>query len=258
MFGDGDARASRFGDKVISKDRKRANINEQIRAQTVRLILADGTQAGIMPVEEARQAAADVGMDLVEMAPDAVPVVVKIMNYGKHRFDESKSKAAERKRQKRTQLKEMRFRPGTDAGDYRVKLRKLTEFLLDGDKTKVTLRFRGRELAHKVRGMELLKRVETDLAEISVLELEPKMEGRQLTMVLAPRTGRKKPVASVGAMMREQGEPSANEEPSANKEPSAGQEPSANEEPSAGQEPSANKEPSAEAEADGPGQAPGT
>ena len=181
-----------YGDKVISKDRKRANINDQIRAQSVRLILADGTQAGIMPVEEARQAAARAGMDLVEMAPDANPVVVKIMNYGKHMFDASKSKAAERKRQKRTQVKEMRFRPGTEQGDYETKLRKLTGFLEEGDKTKITLRFRGREMAHKALGMELLKRVETDLAEISVMELEPKMEGRQLTMVLAPRAGRKK------------------------------------------------------------------
>lgn len=138
------------------------------------------------------QTAADSKMDLVEMAPDAEPVVVKIMDYGKHIFDAKKGKAADRKKQRRTQVKEVRFRPGTDQGDYQVKLRNLTRFLNDGDKTRVTLRFRGREMMHQTLGMELLKRVEEDLAEISTVELEPRMEGRQLTMVLAPRAGRKK------------------------------------------------------------------
>ncbi len=127
----------------------------------------------------------------MEIAPDSDPIVCKIMDYGKHIFEAKKGKAAAKKKQKRTQVKEMKFRPGTEEGDYQVKLRNLTRFLNDGDKAKVTLRFRGREMAHQELGMELLKRIEEDLAEIGTVELHPKMEGRQLTMVLAPRGKRK-------------------------------------------------------------------
>ena len=161
----------------------------------MRLILADGSQAGIVATEKALQAAKEANMDLVEMAPDAVPIVVKIMDYGKHIFDAKKGKATERRKQKRTQIKEVRFRPGTEQRDYEVKLRNLSRFLNEGDKARVTLRFRGREMAHRTLGMDLLKRVEVDLAEISTVELEPKMEGRQLIMVLVPRAGRKKPAS---------------------------------------------------------------
>ena len=140
---------------------------------------------------EARQAAADKKLDLVLIAPDAKPVVCKILDYGKHVFEAKKDKAAAKKKQRKTHVKEMKFRPGTEDGDYQVKLRNLTRFLDDGDKAKVTLRFRGREMAHQELGMQLLKRIEVDLAEISSDELYPKMEGRQLTMVLAPK-GRKK------------------------------------------------------------------
>ena len=176
---------------IKKEDSKRSKTNDEIQATTVRLIGADGAQAGIVPIAEALKAAADAKLDLVEIAPDAEPVVCKLMDYGKHVFEAKKDKAAAKKKQRRTTVKEMKFRPGTEDGDYQVKLRNLTRFLNDGDKAKVTLRFRGREMAHQELGMELLKRVEVDLAEISTVELFPKMEGRQLTMVLAPR-GKKK------------------------------------------------------------------
>jgi len=135
---------------------------------------------------EAQAAAEAVGMDLVMMAENDPPVC-KIMDYGKHVFESKKQKAAQRKRAKRTQIKEMKFRPGTEEGDYQVKLRNLVRFLENGDKAKVTLRYRGREMAHQEIGMELLKRVEADLAELGSVEQFPKMEGRQLTMVIAPK-----------------------------------------------------------------------
>jgi translation initiation factor IF-3 len=125
-------------------------------------------------------------MDLVMMA-ESDPPVCKIMDYGKHVFESKKQKAAQRKRAKRTQIKEMKFRPGTEEGDYQVKLRNLVRFLENGDKAKVTLRYRGREMAHQEIGMELLKRVEADLIELGNVEQFPKMEGRQLTMVIAPK-----------------------------------------------------------------------
>ena len=161
----------------------------------VRLIGADGEQVGVVPIAQALAAAQDAKLDLVEIAPQAIPVVCKILDYGKHVFEAKKDKAAAKKKQRRTQVKEMKFRPGTDEGDYQVKLRNLTRFLNDGDKAKVTLRFRGREMAHQELGMELLKRIETDLAEIGAVEMFPKMEGRQLTMVIAPN-GKKKSVAA--------------------------------------------------------------
>jgi translation initiation factor IF-3 len=155
------------------------------------LIGADGEQVGIVPIAQALAAAQAAKLDLVEIAPDADPVVCKILDYGKMIFEAKKDKAAAKKKQRKTQVKEMKFRPGTEEGDYQVKLRNLTRFLNDGDKAKVTLRFRGREMAHQELGMELLKRIEVDLSEIGAVELHPKMEGRQLTMVLAPR-GKKK------------------------------------------------------------------
>jgi len=166
---------------------KKALTNEQITADEVRLIGADGEQVGIVPISQARQAAEAASMDLVLIAAESDPVVCKIMDYGKHVFEAKKQKAAQRKKQKRTQVKEMKFRPGTEEGDYQVKLRNLVRFLENGDKAKVTLRFRGREMAHQEIGMELLKRVEADLAELGSVEQFPKMEGRQLTMVIAPK-----------------------------------------------------------------------
>ena len=130
-------------------------------------------------------------LDLVEISPDAEPPVCKIMDYGKHVFDIKKKVALQKKKQKQTQVKEIKFRPGTDQGDYDIKLRNLTRFLENGDKAKVTLRFRGREMAHQELGMDMMKRVEADLAEFSQVEQYPKMEGRQMTMVLAPRSKKK-------------------------------------------------------------------
>ena len=150
------------------------------------MIDAEGAQVGIVTNAEAQAAAEAAGMDLVMMAENDPPVC-KIMDYGKHIFESKKQKAAQRKRAKRTQIKEMKFRPGTEEGDYQVKLRNLVRFLENGDKAKVTLRYRGREMAHQEIGMELLKRVEADLSELGNVEQFPKMEGRQLTMVIAPK-----------------------------------------------------------------------
>jgi translation initiation factor IF-3 len=134
---------------------------------------------------EALSLAQEAELDLVKIA-DGDPIVCKIMDFGKKLYEEKKAKAAAKKKQVQTQVKEVKFRPGTEEGDYQVKLRNLTKFLEHGDKAKITLRFRGREMAHQELGMQLLKRVEEDLSELANVELRPKMEGRQLTMVLAP------------------------------------------------------------------------
>ena len=165
---------------------KKALTNDQITASEVRLVDAEGEQVGIVSIEAALQAAEAAGMDLVQMA-DSSPPVCKVMDYGKHIFEAKKQKAAQRKKAKRIQIKEMKFRPGTDEGDYQVKLRNLVRFLENGDKAKVTLRYRGRELAHQEIGMQLLKRVEADLSELGAVEQFPKMEGRQMTMVIAQK-----------------------------------------------------------------------
>jgi translation initiation factor IF-3 len=136
--------------------------------------------------------ARDAELDLVEIVPQAEPPVVRVMDYGKHRFEQAKKLQAARKKQKQIQVKEMKFRPGTDEGDYRVKLRKLIQFLENGDKAKVTIRFRGREMAHQELGAQLLDRIEQDLSEYGTVEQRPKMEGRQLVMVFTPRKGGKK------------------------------------------------------------------
>jgi translation initiation factor IF-3 len=171
----------------IKKDSgKKAVINDQITADPVRLVGADGEQVGVVPLSEALAAAERASLDLVQIA-DSDPVVCKVMDYGKHIFEAKKQKSAQKKKQKRTQVKEIKFRPGTEEGDYQVKLRNLVRFLENGDKAKVTLRYRGREMAHQEIGMELLKRVEADLAELGAVEQFPKMEGRQLTMVIAPK-----------------------------------------------------------------------
>ncbi len=126
-------------------------------------------------------------VDLVEISPTAQPPVCKLMDYGKYKYEQSKKRHEAKQKQKQVQIKEIKFRPGTDDGDYNVKLRNLTRFLADGDKAKVTLRFRGREMAHQNIGLELLKRVEADLSEIAVVEQFPKLEGRQMVMMIAPK-----------------------------------------------------------------------
>ncbi|MCX2779996.1 translation initiation factor IF-3 [Microbulbifer thermotolerans] len=173
--------------KRDSKGRsKKARINDQIEASEVRLIGADGEQVGIVSLNEALEAAQQANLDLVEIAPDSKPIVCKIMDYGKHVFEAKKAKAAAKKKQKQQQIKEMKFRPGTDIGDYQIKLRNLTRFLEAGDKAKVSLRFRGREMAHQELGLEMMQRIERDLAELGTVEQRPKLEGRQMIMVIAP------------------------------------------------------------------------
>jgi translation initiation factor IF-3 len=150
------------------------------------LIGADGDQVGIVDIELARQKAVEAGLDLVEIVPNADPPVCRIMDHGKYRYEHSKQKQQAKKKQKKTTVKEIKFRPGTEEADYQVKLRNLIRFLNDGDKTKVTLRFRGREMVHQELGAKLLERVEADLQEYGKVEQYPKLEGRQMVMVLAP------------------------------------------------------------------------
>jgi len=153
----------------------------------VRLIGAEGEQVGIVPTPEALQQAEQAGLDLVEIAPNADPPVCRLMDFGKFRYEESKKRHEAKKKQKQTQVKEIKFRPRTDIGDYNVKIRNLIKFLENGDKTKITLRFRGREMAHQELGLDLLKRVENDLAEVGTVEQYPRMEGRQMVMVVSPK-----------------------------------------------------------------------
>ncbi len=151
------------------------------------MVDAEGEQLGVMPIEEALTIAEEADLDLVEVAPQADPPVCRIMDYGKFLFEENKKRHAARKKQKQIHVKEVKFRPGTEEGDYQVKLRNLKKFLGNGDKAKITVRFRGREMAHQELGMNLLKRIEADLAEYGTVEQFPKMEGRQMVMVIAPK-----------------------------------------------------------------------
>ena len=178
--------------KRESKGRsKKARINDQIEASELRLIGADGEQVGIVTLDEALELAQKASLDLVEIAPDSDPIVCKIMDYGKQVFEAKKAKNAAKKKQKQQQVKEMKFRPGTDIGDYQIKLRNLTRFLEAGDKAKVSLRFRGREMAHQELGMQMMERIEKDLEELGTVEQRPKMEGRQMIMVIAPSKKKK-------------------------------------------------------------------
>ena len=171
----------------MKADNKKLAVNGDIRAREVRLVDQDGKQVGIVSLDDALKSAEQAGLDLVEIAPEAEPVVCKIMDFGKYLFEAKKQKSASKKKQKIIQVKEIKFRPGTEEGDYQVKLRNLIRFLEHGDKAKVTLRFRGREMAHQEIGIELLKRIEADLEPYGSVEQFPKMEGRQLTMVIAPK-----------------------------------------------------------------------
>jgi translation initiation factor IF-3 len=153
----------------------------------VRVIGPGGEQVGILPIDQAQQMAIEAEMDLVEISPEAVPPVCRVMDYGKFLFELSKKKHAAKKKQKIIHIKEIKFRPGTEEQDYQVKLRNLIKFLTNGDKAKITLRFRGRELAHMEIGQKLLDRIEKDLEEYGSVEQFPKMEGRQMIMVLAPK-----------------------------------------------------------------------
>ena len=151
------------------------------------MIDQEGEQAGIVLLVDAKRMAEEAELDIIEVSPTAKPPVCRIMDYGKFVFEEKKKRHDAKKKQKQVQIKEVKFRPGTEEGDYQVKLRNLTRFLTGGDKTKVTLRFRGREMAHQELGLKLLKRVEADLAELGTVESFPRMEGRQMVMVIAPK-----------------------------------------------------------------------
>ena len=175
-----------LGEKVIAAP-KRNRLNQDITAPQVRLISAEGNQVGIVTIEEALDAADQAKLDLVEIVPNAEPPVCRIMDYGKFVFEQKKQKQTAKKKQKQVHVKEIKFRPGTGIGDYQVKLRNLIRFLKDGDKTKVTMRFRGREHVHRELGLDMLQRVESDLAEYGEVEQAPQMEGRQMVMVLRPR-----------------------------------------------------------------------
>ena len=153
----------------------------------MRVIDSKGEQAGVMGIAPAIELAKDEGLDLVEVSPMADPPVCRIMDFGKYLFEQNKKNQSAKRKQKQVHVKEIKFRPGTDEGDYQIKLRKLIEFLEDGDKTKVTLRFRGREMAHKELGAQLLARVRDDLEEHGVVEQMPQMEGRQMVMVMSPK-----------------------------------------------------------------------
>ncbi|HSD69008.1 MAG TPA: translation initiation factor IF-3 [Woeseiaceae bacterium] len=166
---------------------KRVRRNEEIDAPKVRVIGADGEQAGVMSLSAALQIARDEELDLVEVSPTADPPVVRVMDFGKYIFELNKKAQTAKRKQKQVHVKEIKFRPGTEAGDYKVKLKKLIEFLEDGDKAKVTLRFRGREMAHQELGAKLLARVKDDLEEFGVVEQTPQLEGRQMIMVMSPK-----------------------------------------------------------------------
>jgi len=168
-------------------DIKETRLNDQITARSVRLIGADGNQVGIVPLPEALVAAENDGLDLVEISPNVDPPVCRVMDYGKYLYTASKQRQVARKKQKQIVIKEVKFRPGTDKGDYTIKLNKLIQFLGDGNKVKITLRFRGREMAHQELGLEMLERIEQDLSEFAVVEQRPLREGRQMVMVMAPK-----------------------------------------------------------------------
>lgn len=162
-------------------------MNEEITAGEIRLIGAEGGQVGIVGLDEALRQADDAELDLVEIVPNAEPPVCRIMDFGKFLFEQNKKRHAAKKKQKQIQVKEVKFRPGTDDGDYQVKLRNITRFVQNGDKVKVTLRFRGREMAHQELGSRMLDRIETDMQQSAEVEQKAKLEGRQMIMILAPK-----------------------------------------------------------------------
>ncbi len=162
-------------------------MNEEINAPEIRLIGKDGEQIGIVSVQKALALAGENELDLVEIVPNAEPPVCRIMDFGKFQFELNKKRHAARRKQKQIQIKEVKFRPGTEEGDYQVKMRNITRFLENGDKVKVTLRFRGREMAHQELGAKMLERIEQDLTALGTVEQFPKLEGRQMVMVIASK-----------------------------------------------------------------------
>jgi len=174
------------GETQIAQERAQ-RLNGEITAREVRLVGVEGEPLGIVTIQEAMAKAEAADLDLVEIAPQAAPPVCRIMDFGKFRYQEQKKAHEAKLKQKQIQVKEVKFRPNTDDGDYNIKMRNLLKFLEEGDKAKITLRYRGREMAHQEFGQRLLERVRNDTAEHAVVEQYPKMEGRQLIMVLAPK-----------------------------------------------------------------------
>ncbi|ACR01622.1 translation initiation factor IF-3 [Thauera aminoaromatica] len=166
---------------------KKQRVNREITAPEVRLVGEEGEQLGIVSLNASLNMAEEAGLDLVEIAPMAVPPVCKLMDFGKFKYQEQKKAHEARLKQKQVQVKEVKLRPGTDENDYQIKLRNLKRFLEEGDKCKVTLRFRGREMAHQEFGLRQLERVKADLEELGQVEQMPKMEGRQMIMIIAPK-----------------------------------------------------------------------
>jgi translation initiation factor IF-3 len=192
----------------IATDRTQ-RINIEINAPEVRLIGANGEQVGVVPIAQALKMAEEAEVDLVEIAPLAKPPVCKLMDYGKFKYREAKKAHEAKLKQKQIHVKEVKFRPGTDEGDYKIKLRNLIKFLEEGDKAKVTLRYRGREMAHQEFGVRLIERVKLDLDPYAVVEQFPKMEGRQLIMVLAPKKGKKEVKKPVKKEAKKEPKPAA-------------------------------------------------
>ncbi|MGV6851358.1 MAG: translation initiation factor IF-3 [bacterium] len=172
---------------LLIASHKETRRNRDIRTPKVRVIGSDGSQIGVMLTVKALEMAMDEGLELVEISPNADPPVCKIMDYGKFKFEQAKKNQAAKKKQKQVQLKEIKFRPGTEEGDYQVKLRNIRKFIDHGDKVKLTIRFRGRELAHKEVAMDMMRRLEADLKEEVVIEQRPRMEGRLMVMMISPK-----------------------------------------------------------------------
>lgn len=170
-----------------SSDRKGPRVNEDISSSSIRLVDADGEMVGVVSVAEGLEMAAEVGLDLVEISPNADPPVCKVLDYGKFKYIEQKKRNEARKKQKVIEIKEIKMRPGIEAHDYQTKMRSMFRFLDDGDKVKVTIRFRGREMAHQNLGMRVLERVQKDVEEVAKVEQFPRTEGRMMTMVIAPK-----------------------------------------------------------------------
>ena len=167
--------------------KKSTPINEKIKAEQVMLIGANGDKVGLVSLSKALESARDESLDLVQVSPsDSNPVVCKLLDYGKHLFDKKKNISSSKTKVKRNNTKEIKFRPSTDVGDYNIKLKKIKSFILDGDKTKISVRFRGREILNSNLGLELLTRLKDELADIAQVDQEPSLEGRQLQMVLSP------------------------------------------------------------------------
>ncbi|ROH91215.1 translation initiation factor IF-3 [Stagnimonas aquatica] len=173
-------------DLVISTE-KQDRRNEEINVPRVRVIGSDGAQIGVIPTREAIAMAVAEGLELVEISPNAEPPVCKIMDYGKFLYQKDKQQQAARKKQKQIQIKEMKFRPGTEEADYNTKLRQIRGFLEEGDKVKINLRYKGREMAHQEIGLQMIERIKADLIELAVVEQHPRMEGRQAVMVMGPK-----------------------------------------------------------------------